>query len=290
MLLQYIVNGITLGSIYALMAIGYAMVFSILELINFSHGQVFMLGGIFGFYALQLIPGPAALGLLAAVLLTGVVGIGVEQVAIRPLRNRKASTISALITTLGMGIFIENIVLIVSGSDYKSFEAPFEVHSLEFLGTRITTLELLIVGLSIALMLILNFFIFKTKYGQAIRACSQDIETTSLMGINVNSVISITFATGAMLAAVAGILIGFYYGFVEPAMGSLVGLKGFTASVLGGRGMISGGVLGGIVLGLLESLGSMIFTAQYRDIIAFIVLILMLLIKPEGILGKRRAK
>lgn len=290
MILQQIVNGITLGSIYALMAIGYAMVFSLLELINFSHGQIFMLGAYIGLYLMRLIDSSFLFVFVLAILCTGIAGIGVERLAIKPLRERNASKVAALITTLGLGIFIENTVLLVCGSDFKAFKPPFAIKYFEVLGARISSLELLIIFLSLFLMIVLNVFIFKTKHGVAIRACSQDVDTTSLMGINVSTVIASTFCVGSILAAAAGILVGFYYNFIEPSMGAIVGMKGFTASVLGGRGLISGGVLGGLVLGILESLGTTLFTAQYRDIISFGVLIAILLVKPEGILGKKRSK
>jgi branched-chain amino acid transport system permease protein len=288
MLVQQMVNGITLGSIYALMAIGYAMVFSLLELINFSHGQIFMLGAFIGLYSAKLISGNFIVILSVAVVLTAIAGISVERIAVSPLRKKGAPKVSSLISTLAIGIIIENLVLVICGSRFQGFKPPFEVKYFDILGVRISSLEVVIIILSLLLMMVISIFMYKTKYGMAIRSCSQDIETTSLMGVNVNIFIAATFAVGSMLAAVAGVLIGYYYNFVEPSMGAIVGMKGFTASVLGGRGMISGGVLGGFVLGILESLGTMIFTAQYRDTIAFTVLILILLFKPDGLLGKRR--
>jgi branched-chain amino acid transport system permease protein len=290
MLIQQIVNGITLGSIYALMAIGYAMVFSLLELINFSHGQIFMLGAFLGLYTMRLISGNFIVILGVAVVLTALAGICVERIAVSPLRKKGAPKVSSLITTLSMGIIIENLVLVICGSRFQGFKPPFEVKYFDIYGIRISSLEIVIIALALSLMVVISLFMYKTKYGMAIRGCSQDIETTSLMGVNVNIFIAATFGVGSMLAAAAGILIGYYYNFVEPSMGAIVGMKGFTASVLGGRGMISGGVLGGFVLGILESLGTMVFTAQYRDTIAFTVLILILLFKPDGLLGKRRDK
>ncbi len=290
MLLQQIINGVVLGSIYALMAIGYAMVFSLLELINFSHGQVFMFGAYIGLYTAKLISGSIVAIFGVAMLVTTILGISIQQIAVAPLRKKGAPKVSSLITTLAMGIIIENSVLVLFGSKFQGFKPPFAVTYLDLYGIRISSLEIVIILLSIVLMALISLFMYRTKYGMSIRACSQDIEMTSLMGVDVNVVVSATFAVGSILAAVAGILIGYYYNFVEPSMGSIVGLKGFTASVLGGRGMISGGVLGGLVLGVVESLGTMAFSAQYRDSIAFTLLILILLFKPEGLLGKRRAR
>jgi branched-chain amino acid transport system permease protein len=290
MFLQQITNGVVLGSIYALMAIGYAMVFSLLELINFSHGQVFMFGAYIGLYASKLIADNVLVVFGVAMLVASVLGMAVQQIAVGPLRKRGASKVSSLITTLAMGIIIENAVLIIFGSKFQGFKPPFAVRYLDIVGIRISSLEIVIIALSIFLMIAISLFMYRTKYGMTIRACSQDSEITSLMGVNVGTVISATFAVGSLLAAVAGVLIGYYYNFVEPSMGAIVGLKGFTASVLGGRGMISGGVVGGLVLGIVESLGTMIFSAQYRDSISFTILILILLFKPEGLLGKRRVK
>ena len=290
MFLQQITNGVVLGSIYALMAIGYAMVFSLLELINFSHGQVFMFGAYIGLYASKLISDNVLVVFGVAMLAATALGIGVQQIAVGPLRKKAAPKVSSLITTLAMGIIIENAVLIIFGSKFQGFKPPFAVRYLDIGGVRISSLEIVIIALSLFLMVAISLFMYKTKYGMTIRACSQDSEITSLMGVNVGSVISATFAVGSLLAAVAGVLIGYYYNFVEPSMGAIVGLKGFTASVLGGRGMISGGVVGGLVLGIVESLGTMIFSAQYRDSISFTILILILLFKPEGLLGKRSAK
>jgi branched-chain amino acid transport system permease protein len=290
MFLQQIINGIVLGSIYALMAIGYAMVFSLLELINFSHGQVFMFGAYIGLYASKLVPGNILAIFGISMMAATIVGIGVHRIAVSPLRKRSGPKVSSLITTLAMGIIIENAVLVIFGSKFQGFKPPFTVHYLDIYGIRISSLEIIIILLSLGLMILISLFMYKTKYGMTIRACSQDMEITSLMGVNVNTIVSATFAVGSILAAVAGVLIGYYYNFVEPSMGAIVGLKGFTASVLGGRGMISGGALGGLVLGIIESLGTMAFSAQYRDSIAFTLLILILLFKPEGLLGKRKTR
>ena len=288
MLLQHIANGIIVGSIYALMAIGFAIVFSLLGLINFSHGQVFMFGAFIALHFTRTISSNVFIVLFLTSVVVSVLGIGIERIAIRPLRERKAPRASGLITTLAFGIFIENLVVILFSANPQPFRPPFSVRFHEIHGVFISSLEIFILLFTLVLFVVITLIMRKTKFGVAVRACAQDFEITSLMGINVNRVIAGVFAMGAMLAAVGGILIGYYFRFVEPGMGSIVGLKGFTASVLGGTGMVSGAVLGGYVLGVLESLGAAATTAQYRDIIAFTVLILILLFKPEGILGKKR--
>lgn len=290
MIMQQIVNGITLGSLYSLMAIGYAMVFSLLQLINFAHGQIFMMGSFFGLYLLNYTDLNPIVAFILALIITGILGILVEKTAVAHLRKRKASKVSSLISTLGVGTFLQNFALIVFGSSIKTFEAPFPIINYEIFGVIISSIEIVILLLSIILVIILNIFIYKTKYGVALRSCAQDIDTTQLMGVNANNMIALTFSIGSILAAAAGILVGIYYNSVEPSMGAIVGLKGFIASVLGGVGMISGGMLGGFILGVLENLGTAIFTAQYRDIISFTVLIIVLLIRPEGILGKKGGK
>lgn len=286
-IIQHIVNGIIVGSIYALMAIGFAMVFSLLGLINFSHGQIFMLGGFIALFVTRYISGNLFIVLFLTLALISVVGIGVEKIAIRPLRDRKAARASSLITTLGVGIFIENMVIVIYGADHQSFRPPFPVRFFNVHGVFISSLDIIIIVITLLLLVLISLLMYKTKYGAVIRACSQDFEATSLMGVNVNRIIAGVFAIGSMLAALGGILIGYYFNSVDPGMGTIVGMKGFTASVLGGTGMISGAVVGGIVLGMLESIGAAIFTAQFRDIIAFTALILILLFKPEGLLGKK---
>ena len=287
-MIQHVVNGLIVGSIYALMAIGFAMVFSLLGLINFSHGQIFMLGSFIALFVTRYISGNLFIVLFLTMVFISVVGIGVERIAIRPLRERKAARASSLITTLGVGIFIENMIIVIYGADHQSFRPPFAVRFFNIHGVFISSLDIIIVVTTLVLLILISLLMYKTKYGTVIRACSQDFEATSLMGVNVGRIIAGVFAIGSIFAAIGGILIGYYFNSVDPGMGTIVGLKGFTASVLGGTGMISGAVLGGIVLGLLESVGAAIFTAQYRDIIAFASLILILLFKPEGLLGKRK--
>jgi branched-chain amino acid transport system permease protein len=285
LLVQQLINGITLGSIYALIAVGYAMVFSLLELINFAHGSIFMVGA---FAGLLLITGshlPFPLAFVLAMVVTGAVGIMVERTAVSPLRRRSAPRVASLISTIGMGILIENLALLTMGTEIRPFPKPFATRSFDVLGARVSSLELVILALSIGLMVLLQLFVRGTRIGTALRACAQDLETTELMGVNTNVVIAVTFGVGSALAASAGILVGMYYNFVEPTMGTMAGIKGFVASVLGGRGLIAGGVLGGLVLGVVESLGVAIISAGYRDVIAFAILILILLFKPAGLLG-----
>ncbi|TVY11717.1 branched-chain amino acid ABC transporter permease [Paenibacillus cremeus] len=282
--IQQIVNGISLGSIYALIALGYTMVYGIIRLINFAHGDVFMVGAFIGFYAIE----GAGLGffpaLLLAMFICAVLGVVIERVAYKRLRG--ASRIAALITAIGVSLLIEYGTIYLRGAQPEAFPNVFPQTSFHFLGATISSTSIFILSVSVALMLILQFVVRRTKIGKAMRAVSHDADAARLMGINVDRTISATFAIGSALAGAAGVIFGIYYTKIEPLMGVIPGLKAFVAAVLGGIGIIPGAAIGGLVLGLVETLVSALGYSNWRDAAAFIILILILILKPSGILGK----
>ena len=303
--LQQLVNGIVLGSIYALVALGYTMVYGILGLINFAHGEVVMIGAMIALTAIQLLigsgialPGPliAALGLLIAMPACMALGYVIERVAYRPLRA--APRLAALITAIGVSILLQNVAMIVWGRQYHAFPAllPAAPHTLA--GATVDDLQIFIVLLAAAIMAGLLALVHRTRLGRAMRATSQNPEVAGLMGVNVNTVISITFVIGSALAAVAGIMVAAYYGIAHYFMGFMLGLKAFTAAVLGGIGNLGGAMLGGLLLGLIESLGAGyigpltggFLGSHYQDVFAFVVLILVLVFRPSGLLGEQVAE
>lgn len=290
MLIQQIINGITLGSTYALTAIGYTMVFGILELVNFSHGAVYMFGA---FLCLILITN-FGLGFFPAfivsILLTGIIGIVIDRFALLPLRKRNAPKVTTLISTIGISIFIQNLVMVMWGSETKNFPAGSNLGYIQFEGFRVSYLQIIILTVSLLLMLGLTLLVKKTKIGKAMRATAENLQAAKLMGINVNAVISFTFFLGAALATVAGVMVGMYYQAIDPMMGFMAGLKAFAAAVLGGIGILPGAMLGGLLIGVSETLAAGYVHSGYRDAIAFAILIGVLLIKPTGLLGKEVQK
>ena len=299
--LQQIVNGLVLGSIYALIALGYTKVNGILELINFAHGEVTMVGGMVCIAILQvLLPAgsvPVAvalvLGIGGAILVCMLLGLAIERVAYRPLR--RAPRLTALITAIGVSIVLQNTAMLIWGKQYVSFPEVIEIQRYEFAGAHITNLQITIILLALLLMLALLVLVYRTRLGRAMRATAQSPDLAALMGINPNSVIAATFIIGAALAAVAGIMVSAYYGLAHYYMGFLLGLKAFSAAVLGGIGNVAGAMLGGILLGIVESLGAGyigpltggFLGSNYQDVFAFFVLILVLVFRPSGLLGER---
>lgn len=284
-LVQQIINGISLGSIYALIALGYTMVYGIVKLINFAHGDIFMIGSFIGFYSITILN----LGLFPALILSMVVcaifGVLIERIAYKPLRN--ATRIAALITAIGVSLFIENGFIYMRGAQPVAYPGDIlPIKNIEWFGLTISSQSLSILGISITLMIILQLIVHKTKIGKAMRAVSLDYDAARLMGINVNNTISATFAIGSALAGAAGVIFGLYYIKIEPLMGIIPGLKAFIAAVLGGIGLIPGAMVGGLLLGLIESLVSAAGFSLWRDGVAFIVLILILIFRPSGLLGK----
>jgi len=302
--LQQLVNGIVLGAIYALVALGYTMVYGILGLINFAHGEVVMIGALVALAVIQLLvgsgvplPGPliAAVGLAAAIPVCMALGYAIERIAYRPLR--RAPRLAALITAIGVSIVLQNAAMLVWGRQYHSFPTLLPDTPHHFAGATVNDLQLFIVALAALIMAGLLWLVHRTRLGRAMRATSQNPEVAGLMGVNVNTVISLTFVIGSALAAVAGIMVAAYYGVAHYFMGFMLGLKAFTAAVLGGIGNIAGAMLGGLLLGMIESFGAGyigpltggFLGSHYQDVFAFLVLILVLVFRPSGLLGERVA-
>lgn len=281
---QQIINGLALGSIYALVALGYTMVYGVLKLINFAHGEIFMIGTYLGMWSITVLKLPLAGALVVSMILTALIGMLVERIAYRPVRQ--SSRITALISAIGVSILLQNIVLKLTDSKVYAFPKAFNNRVFQWAGLRISLMQLFIMLLAVSLMLLLQLLIHKTKIGRAMRAVAVDQEAAALMGINVNRVISLTFAIGSALAATAGIMVGLYYISVDPFMGVAPGLKAFVAAVFGGIGIIPGAMIGGVIIGLIEALVSGFGSSLYKDAVVYLLMILVLLIKPSGLLGK----
>lgn len=284
MIIEQIINGLTLGSTYSLIALGYTMVYGILELINFAHSEIYMVGAFIGLFMVTVYKLPFIIGLIASMIGCCILGVFIEKIAYKPLR--RASRIAPLISAIGVSIFLQNIMLIWAGPQARAFPIDFNKNIKVGSFFRISSLQLLILATSIFLMICLHLLIQKTKIGQAMRATAQDKEVAELMGINIDKIISVTFAIGSALGGAAGVLVGVYFNSVDPMMGFFPGIKGFVAAVLGGIGNMPGAMLGGIILGLVEVFGA-VYMSQYKDAIAFTLLIVILLIKPTGLLGKK---
>ena len=282
-ILQQLINGVSLGSIYALIALGYTMVYGIIKLINFAHGDIYMVGAYLGFYAITL-GIPVVPAILISMAVTSLLGIAVERFAYRPLRH--APRISVLITAIGVSFLLEYVMMALVSPTPRTFPATISDVSWTFEGLVISGQQLLIMGVTFVLMIILTYIVRATKIGKAMRAASYDTEAAQLMGINADRIISITFAIGSALAAVAGVLIGIYYNSIDPLMGLMPGIKAFVAAVFGGIGILPGAVVGGIVLGIVEAFISGFGFSMFRDAAAFAILILVLLLRPAGIFGK----
>ena len=292
-LLQNLLNGIAAGSIYALIALGYTMVYGILRLINFAHGDVFMIGSFVGFYSGNYLAkhnadAPsfvnAGIAMLLSMLVCAGLGFLNERIAYRPLRN--APRIASLITAIGVSFLLEYGGQFVFGPDPKFFPTLVEKKIIHLGGVVTTNYQLIVLGVAIVFMALLQYIVYGTKYGRAMRAVSFNFETASLMGIPTDRVISMTFILGSMLAAVAGILYGLSYPKIDPLMGIMPGLKAFVAAVLGGIGNVPGAVIGGLVIGIIESFVGGSQFSNYRDAIAFVILIVILLFRPSGLFGK----
>ncbi|MBT3586283.1 MAG: branched-chain amino acid ABC transporter permease [Halobacteriovoraceae bacterium] len=283
--LTYLLNGITQGSIYALVALGYTMVYGIIKLINFAHGEFYMIGAFIGFYC--IIAGmPLWMAMPVAMIGSGLVAVIIERIVYRPIRY--AGRIPALITALGTSLLFQYLGQGTIGADPKAFPTAMKVVTYQFGELYISNIQILIISSTFFLMCFLYWLVNHTRIGKAMRATSFDKNAAELMGIDTNRIISFTFFLGASFAGAAGVLVGMYYSAIEPMMGLIPGLKAFIAAVLGGIGIIPGAVLGGLVLGIAENMVVGFWVSTYRDAIAFSILILILLIKPSGILGKNR--
>jgi len=301
--LQQILNGLVQGSVYALVALGYTMVYGILGLINFAHGEVVMIGAMIALAVLQALLAAAfppiaalSLGLLVAILVCMVLGYGIERIAYRPLRN--APRLAPLITAIGVSIVLQNLAMMIWGREYHAFPMPFSNTSHSFGGAMINDVQIAIVMTALLIMSGLMWLVHRTRLGRAMRAVSENPSAATLMGVDINRVISVTFMLGSALAAIAGFMISANYGIVHYYMGFMLGLKAFTAAVLGGIGNLRGAMLGGVLLGLIESLGAGyignltggFLGSNYQDVFAFFVLIAVLIFRPSGLLGEKLAE
>lgn len=295
MFLQHLLNGITIGGSYALIALGYTLVYGVLKLINFAHGEIYMIGAYLGFILISLIPAmpPFLQGNVILILLIVLViaagicslyGFYLEKICYRPLRN--APKLTPLISALGASIFLQNFVMISMGAKDQIFPQTIGMQAITLGGVTFTLLQLVIIFSSIALMALIYWFINRTRLGIAIKATSTDPFMASLVGINVDTVISVTFMAGSFLAACAGVMIGLYYGSINFTLGYLGGIKAFTAAVLGGIGNVPGAMIGGFLLGIIEAMGAGYFSSEYKDVYAFFILIAVLVFRPAGLLGK----
>jgi len=305
-LIQQLVNGITLGGMYALIALGYTLVYGIMLMINFAHSEMFMAGAYVGLFSLEALTNPKLVGagavqfftksglglvivfslvFLISGVVVGLLGVLIERTAYRPLRN--APRLAPLISAIGVSIFLQNAVLLWIDSKALPFPQLFPVKNIVLMGTAsISTLQIFILITVIVILLLLDTFVSKTRIGKAMRATSQDRDAAGLMGVNINTVIALAFFIGPALGAVAGIFNGMYYGTVNWNMGFIPGIKSFTAAVIGGIGNLRGAMLGGFVLGIIESLAAGFLSTGYKDVVAFIILILVLIFRPGGLLGE----
>ena len=285
--ISFLINGISLGSVYAIIALGYTMVYGIAKMLNFAHGDVIMVGGYVVFLATSILDLPAWAAILMAVVVCTLLGITIERIAYKPLRG--ASSLSVLITAIGVSYFLQNAALILFGADTKSFNSVVNLPSLKLMDGAITISDetLVTIMVCILVMVLLTTFINKTKTGQAMLAVSADRGAATLMGINVNKTIAVTFAIGSGLAAIAGVLLCSSYPVLSSTTGSMPGIKAFTAAVFGGIGSIPGAMIGGLLLGIIENLSKAYISSQLSDPIVFGILIIVLLFKPSGLMGKQ---
>ena len=285
--INYLINGVSLGSVYAIIALGYTMVYGIAKMLNFAHGDVIMIGSYVVFVTVSTMGFPPMVGVLVAVLACTLLGMTIERIAYKPLRG--ASPLAVLITAIGVSYLLQNVALLIFGADTKSFTSVVTIPAIKLAGGQMTiTGETIVTILScIVIMIGLTTFINKSKAGQAMLAVSEDRGAATLMGINVNGTIALTFAIGSALAAVAGVLLCSAYPSLTPYTGSMPGIKAFVAAVFGGIGSIPGAFIGGILLGVIEILSKAYISSQMSDAIVFSVLIIVLLVKPTGILGKK---
>ena len=283
-MLQQLVNGLILGSVYALLALGYTMVYGIIKLINFAHGDIYMMGAFIGYFLINSFQMNFFVALIVAMLATAILGVVIEFLAYRPLRH--STRIAVLITAIGVSFLLEYGMVYLVGANTRAFPQAIETVRYDLGPVSLTNVQLMILAISLILMILLQVIVQKTKMGKAMRAVSVDSDAAQLMGINVNRTISFTFALGSALAGAGGVLIGLYYNSIEPLMGMTPGIKAFVAAVLGGIGIIPGAALGGFVIGLLETFATAIGLSDFRDAIVYAILIVILLIRPAGILGK----
>ena len=285
LLVQQLVNGLAVGSIYALIALGYTMVYGTIKLINFAHGDVYMMGAFIGYFAVMVLKMNVFVALLVAMVACAVLGVVIERVAYKPLRN--STRVAALITAIGVSYLLENAMSYFFGAESRPFPSDFGTETFTLFGdVSVNGKQILIFGVTVVLMALLQFIVRYTKMGKAMRAVAVDEQAAQLMGIDVDGVISFTFALGSALAGIAGILVGVYYNTISTTMGITVGLKAFVAAVLGGIGSIPGAMVGGYLIGLLETMVSFFGYSPYRDGVVYFLLFIILIVLPAGLFGK----
>ena len=285
--LSYLINGISLGSVYAIIALGYTMVYGIAKMLNFAHGDIIMVGAFAAFTVVSTMGGPSIAGILAAIVVCTVLGVTIERVAYRPLRG--APSLSVLNTAIGVSYLLQNLALLIFGSNARQFTSVVNLPALKLADGQLSISGVTIVTIlsSVVIMAVLTTFVNKTRMGQAMQAVSEDQGAATLMGIDVNKTIALTFAIGSFLAAFAGVLLCSAYPSLTPYTGSMPGIKAFVAAVFGGIGSIPGAMLGGILLGVIENLAKAYISSQLSDAIVFSVLIIVLLVRPTGLLGRK---
>ncbi len=285
--LESLINGLNIGSVYAVIALGYTMVYGIAKMLNFAHGDVIMVGAYISFCVTNYLRMPAAVSIIAAVAVCTVLGVVIEGVAYRPLRG--TSNLAVLITAIGVSYFLQNSAQLIWTANSKSFTSIVSIGTLSLFGGKLQISDEVIVTIvvSLIIMVALTLFTGKTRIGKSMRAVSEDREAAQLMGINVNRTISLTFAIGSALAAIAGILLCSSYSTLQPTTGSMPGIRAFTAAVIGGIGSIPGAMIGGLLLGIIETFSKAYLSSAFSDAIVFSVLIIVLLVKPTGLLGKQ---
>ncbi|MCT2160428.1 MULTISPECIES: branched-chain amino acid ABC transporter permease [Granulicatella] len=285
LLIQQLVNGLAVGSIYALIALGYTMVYGTIKLINFAHGDVYMMGAFIGYFAVMVLKLNVFLALLLAMVACAILGVVIERVAYKPLR--KSTRVAALITAIGVSYLLENAMSYFFGAESRPFPSDFGTETFTLFGdVSVNGKQILIFGITVLLMALLQFIVRYTKMGKAMRAVAVDEQAAQLMGIDVDGVISFTFALGSALAGIAGVLVGVYYNTISTTMGITVGLKAFVAAVLGGIGSIPGAMVGGYLIGLLETMVSFFGYSPYRDGVVYFLLFIILIVLPAGLFGK----
>lgn len=282
--IQQIINGLSLGSVYALVALGYTMVYGIIKLLNFAHGDVYMVGAFVGYYIISNYNLGFIPTLLLTMFITGIIGVVIYQVAYRPLRN--STRIASLITAIGMSYLLQNGMIYIAGPQTRSFPQIINNQMYTVGPVQISTMQILMLVTTVLLMISLQLIVQQTKFGKAMRAVSNDPEAAQLMGINSNQVISFTFFLGSMLAGAGGVLVGMYYNTITPIMGAGPGLKAFIAAVVGGIGSVPGAMVGGYLIGMTEVMISAFGNSMIRDAVVYLILIVILLVRPTGILGK----
>lgn len=292
--IQQLINGLTLGSVYALIALGYTMVYGIIKLLNFAHGDIFMVGSFISYYLILTFSMNIFVAFILTMVVTGILGIFIDQVAYKPLR--KAPRISALITAIGVSYLLRNGMIVIAGAETRAYLQVFDhlpnflTHSFQIGNVTLKSMQIILLVTTIVLMVLLQFIVQKTKMGKAMRAVSVDAEAAQLMGIDTNMVIAFTFLLGSALAGASGMLVGMYYNSISPMLGAGYGTKAFVAAVIGGIGLIPGAVLGGYLLGMIEVMITAYGNSMIRDAVVYIILIVILLLRPAGLLGNSQTE